>query len=336
MNNSPLSLLTIAQQLVAPSKGILAADESTGTMTKRLAAINVESTLENRNKWREIMMTSTGIELYISGVILFDETLRTPNLGRMKLQDLFHSKGIHIGIKVDGGTVKLPGLGDEVFTQGLDKLGKRLLEYKELGATFAKWRAVYSVGENMPSPAVITGNSIALAQYAALVQEAGLVPIVEPEILVLTGSHKIETSQEITKKVLTDVFYWLKKFKVDLKGMLLKPNMVLPGKEHLASTSTDDIAKFTVETLLATVPPEVPGMVFLSGGLNPDQSTEYLAKMNQLYAGKLPWQLSYSYGRALQQEGLQAWKGQEGNVGAAQTVFLGRAKKVSEARSGKL
>lgn len=333
MNNSPLSLLTIAQQLVAPSKGILAADESTGTMTKRLAAINVESTLENRNKWREIMMTAPGIESYISGVILFDETLRTPQLGRMKLQDLFHSKGIHIGIKVDGGTVKLPGLGDEVFTQGLDKLGKRLLEYKELGATFAKWRAVYSVGENMPSPAVITGNSIALAQYAALVQEAGLVPIVEPEILVLTGSHNIETSQAITKKVLTDVFYWLKEYKVDLKGMLLKPNMVLPGKEHLESTSADDIAKLTVDTLLATVPPEVPGMVFLSGGLNPDQSTEYLAKMNQLYAGKLPWQLSYSYGRALQQEALQAWKGQEGNVGAAQTAFLNRAKKVSQARN---
>ena len=229
--NTPLS--TIAQQLVAPRKGILAADESTGTMTKRLDAIHVESTLENRNKWREIMLTSSGVESYISGVILFDETLRTPSLGGMKLLDLFHSKGIHIGIKVDGGTVKLPGLGDEVFTQGLDKLGKRLLEYKELGATFAKWRAVYSVGENMPSPATITGNSIALAQYATLVQEAGLVPIVEPEILVLTGSHSIQTSQEITKKVLSDVFHWLKEFKVELKGMLLKPNMVLPGRNTL-------------------------------------------------------------------------------------------------------
>ncbi|MBI4973766.1 fructose-bisphosphate aldolase class I [Candidatus Roizmanbacteria bacterium] len=336
MNNPQLSLSTVANQLVAPSKGILAADESTGTMTKRLDAIHVESTLENRNKWREIMMTSTGVESYISGVILYDETLRTPTLGGVKLQDLFQSKKIHIGIKVDGGTVKLPGLGEEVFIQGLDKLGKRLLEYKELGATFTKWRAVYSVGENMPSDAVITGNSIALAQYAALVQEAGLVPIVEPEILVLTGSHTIETSKEITKKVLTDVFRWLKEFKVDLKGMLLKPNMVLPGKEHLAMTSADDIAKFTVETLLATVPPEVPGMVFLSGGLNPDQSTEYLAKMNQLYAGKLPWQLSYSYGRALQQEGLQAWSGKQENVTTAQKVFLDRAKKVSQARSGKI
>lgn len=327
------SLSTIAQQLVFPSKGILAADESVSTMAKRLVAINVESTLDSRNKWREIMLTSSGIESYISGVILFDETLRTPSLGGMKLLDLFHSKGIHIGIKVDGGTVKLPGLGDEVFTQGLDKLGKRLLEYKELGAMFTKWRAVYSIGENMPSEAVITGNSIALAQYAALTQETGLVPIVEPEILVLTGSHTIQTSQEITKKVLIDVFHWLKKFKVDLKGMLLKPNMVLPGKEHLESTSADDIARLTVETLLATVPPEVPGMVFLSGGLNPDQSTEYLAKMNQLYAGKLPWQLSYSYGRALQQEALQAWKGQESNVSAAQTAFLDRAKKVSMARN---
>ncbi len=302
-------------------------------MTKRLAAINVESTLENRNKWREIMLTSVGVENYISGVIMFDETLRTPNLGGMKLQDLFRSKGMHIGIKVDEGTVKLPGLAEEVFTQGLDKLGKRLLEYKELGATFTKWRAVYSVDKNMPSEAVITGNSIALAQYASLVQEAGLVPIVEPEILVLSGSHTIQKSQEITKKVLTDVFHWLKELKVDLKGMLLKPNMVLPGKEHLASTGADDIARLTVETLLATVPPEVPGMVFLSGGLNPDQSTEYLAKMNKLYAGKLPWQLSYSYGRALQQEALQAWKGQEGNVSAARAVFLNRAKKVSSAHN---
>ena len=330
------SLSTIAKQLVAPNKGILAADESTGTMTKRLDAIHVESTLENRNKWREIMMTSSGIESYISGVILFDETLRTPTLGGMKLQDLFRSKNIHMGIKVDGGTVKLPGLEGEVFTQGLDKLGKRLLEYKELGATFTKWRAVYSVGENMPSETVITSNSIALAQYAALVQEAGLVPIVEPEILVLTGPHTIETSREITKKVLTDVFHWLKEYKVDLKGMLLKPNMVLPGKEHLEMTSADDIARLTVETLLATVPFEVPGIVFLSGGLNPDQSTEYLAKMNQLYAGKLPWQLSYSYGRALQQEGLQAWSGKDENEVTAQKVFLDRAKKVSDARSGKI
>lgn len=326
------TLNIIAQQLVAPGKGILAADESTGTMTKRLDAIHVESTLKNRNKWREIMLTSTGVESYISGVILYDETLRTPTLGGIKLQDLFQSKNIHIGIKVDGGTVKLPGLGDELFTQGLDKLGKRLLEYKELGATFTKWRTVYSVGENKPSNAVITGNSIALAQYAALVQEAGLVPIVEPEILVLTGSHTIQTSQEITKKVLTDVFRWLKEFKVDLKGILLKPNMVLPGKEHLPTTTSDEIARLTVETLLAIVPPEVPGMVFLSGGLNPYQSTEYLAKMNQLYAGKLPWQLSYSYGRALQQEALQAWKGQEGNVNVAQSTFLDRAKKVSQAR----
>ena len=222
----------------------------------------------------------------------------------------------------------------ESFTQGLDKLGERLLEYKNMGATFAKWRAVYKVGEKMPSTAAIVANSIGLAEYTLLSQRAGLVPIVEPELLVLEGNHDINKSKEVTTMVLKDVFYWLKEFGVLFSGMLLKPNMVLPGKDSQKKSAAEEIARLTVETLKATVPAEVPGIVFLSGGLTPDQSTEYLKTMNAMYPG-LPWQLSYSFGRALQQEALQAWMGKPENVKAAQDVFMVRARKVSRARDGK-
>src|SRR3989339_1447479 len=218
-------LTKIARELVAPKKGILAADESTGTMKKRLDAIGVEATPENRSRWGEIMVDALGIEETISGVILFDETLRLPLPNGKMIADLLKSKNIHPGIKVDAGVVKINEQG-ETFTQGLDKLEERLSEYKNMGAVFAKWRAVYKVGEKMPSTAAITANSIGLAQYALLSQRVGLVPIVEPEILVLEGSHDINKSKEVTIQVLKDVFYWLKQFKIQLNGMLLKPNMV--------------------------------------------------------------------------------------------------------------
>ncbi len=326
-------LAKVARELVAPKKGILAADESTGTMKKRLDAIGVEATPENRSIWREIMAGSQGIEEAISGEILFDETLRNllPN-GQMIAQ-LLKSKGIHPGIKVDKGTVKF-NADEETFTLGLDGLTERLIEYRELGATFTKWRAVYKVGKDIPSPAAIMANSIGLAEYALLSQNAGLVPIVEPETLVLEGDHDINTSKKVTEKILKDVFYWLKQFGIQFDGMLLKPNLVLPGKEATNQSNPEEIARLTVEVLKAAVPPEVPGIVFLSGGLTPDQSTEYLGAMNKMYSD-LPWQLSFSFGRALQQEALHVWMGKPENIKAAQDAFINRAKKVSQARDGK-
>lgn len=326
-------LAKVARELVAPRKGILAADESTGTMKKRLDAIGVEATPENRAMWREIMAGAQGIEEAISGEILFDETLRSPLPNGKMIADLLKSKKIHPGIKVDGGVVKINEQG-ETFTQGLDNLETRLMEYKKMGATFAKWRAVYKIGEKMPSTVAVTSNSIGLAQYAFLCQRVGLVPIVEPEILVLEGNHDINKSKEVTTVVLKDVFYWLKQFGVQLNGMLLKPNMVLSGKDSQNKSSAEEIARLTVETLKATVPPEVPGIVFLSGGLTPDQSTEYLKTMNAMFFD-LPWQLSYSFGRALQQEALLAWMGKSENIKIAQDAFMVRARKVSNARVGK-
>lgn len=327
------SLANIAKELVAPKKGILAADESSGTMGKRLDAINVTSTLENRSMWREILVGAQGIEEEISGIILYDETLRNPLPNGKMIADLLKQKNIHPGIKVDLGVIKINEQG-ETFTQGLDKLETRLLEYKKMGATFVKWRAVYKISGNMPSEAAMMANSIGLAEYALLSQKIGLVPIVEPEILVLEGSHEINKSKEVTQKVLEEVFYWLKQFGIQMSGILLKPNMVLPGKDSQKQSSAEEIAKMTVEVLKSVVSIEVPGIVFLSGGLTPDQSTEYLGAMNKMYPS-LPWQLSYSFGRALQQEALKSWMGKSENVKAAQDTFMVRARKISQARDGK-
>lgn len=328
------SVLTkVARELVAPKKGILAADESTGTMKKRLDAISVPATPENRSMWREILANAQGIEDVISGVILYDETLRLPLPGGKMIADLLKSKNIHPGIKVDLGVVKINEQG-ETFTQGLDKLEDRLTEYKTMGATFVKWRAVYKVSDKMPTEAAVVANSIGLAEYALLSQRIGLVPIVEPEVLVLEGSHDINRSKEVSELVLKNVFYWLKQFGVQLNSMLLKPNMVLPGKDSPKKSTADEIAKLTVEMFKEVVPAEVPGIVFLSGGLTPDQSTEYLGAMNKMFP-QLPWQLSYSFGRALQQEALQAWMGKPENIKTTQEAFMVRAIKVSKARDGK-
>ncbi len=324
------ALSQVAKKMVAPRKGILAADESLKTMTKRLDSIGVESTLENRSMWRQIMVTAKGFEKAISGIILFDETLRNPLPNGKMIVDVLKKAGVLPGIKVDEGVYKY-NINEESFTLGLDKLQERLDEYKQMGAVFAKWRAVYRVGKDMPSKGAVSANSIGLAQYALLVQKAGLVPIVEPEILVLEGKHDIKKSFTVTKAVLKDVFYWLKEFGVYFQGMLLKPNMVLPGKESAKQANAKEIAKLTVTALKATVPSTVPGIVFLSGGLTPDQSTEYLKAMNSQYK-KLPWQLSYSFGRALQQEGLKAWSGKKENLSASQQAFLTRCQKVSAAR----
>lgn len=325
------NLSTIAKQLVAPKKGILAADESLKTMTKRLSSIGVDSTLENRSMWRQVMVESQGIENFISGIILYDETLRNPLPNRKMIADILKEKGILTGIKTDEGVYKFNNQ-EESFTLGLDKLEKRYQEYKEMGAIFAKWRAVYKVGKDMPSKPARIANAIGLAQYALITQKAGLVPIVEPEVLVLEGSHSIDVSEEATEEVLEDVFKWLERFGVNFSGMLLKPNMVLAGKNCPNQPLAEEIAEKTVKVLKKTVPKEVPGIVFLSGGLTPDQATTYLAKMNELYKNEVPWQLSYSFGRALQQEGLKAWSGKNENIVLAQQEFLKRCQKVSLAR----
>lgn len=319
-----------AKKMVAPKKGILAADESLKTMTKRLESIGVESTLENRSMWRQIMVEAQGMENYVSGIILFDETLRNPLPNGKMIVDMLKKKGVLPGIKTDEGVYKF-NEGGESFTLGLDKLQKRYEEYKQMGAVFAKWRAVYKVGNDMPSKAARVSNAIGLAQYALMTQKAGLVPIVEPEILVLEGNHDINMSEEATEEVLEDVFKWLERFGVELAGMLLKPNMVLPGKDSEKQSTSQEIAEKTVEVLKKTVPKDVPGIVFLSGGLTPDQSTDYLKAMNSAHKD-LPWQLSYSFSRALQQEGLKTWGGKPENVKTAQETFLARAKKVSDAR----
>ncbi|MCS7093130.1 MAG: fructose-bisphosphate aldolase class I [Patescibacteria group bacterium] len=325
-------LQEIARKLIDDNKGILAADESLKTMTKRLAAVGVESTLENRSLWRQIMVETEGIENYISGIILYDETLRHPLPNGKMISDILKVKGILIGIKTDEGTYKF-NEGEETFTLGLDRLETRYKEYKLMGAVFAKWRAVYKVGKSFPSKTVLVANAIGLAQYALMTQRAGLMPIVEPEVLVLEGDHNIEVSEKATEEVLETVFEWLTKFKVDLSGILLKPNMVLAGKNNSHQPLIEEIVNRTIKVFRETVPPEVPGIVFLSGGLGPEEATTYLKEMNHRYKNKVPWRLSFSYGRALQQEALKAWSGKPENVKEAQKLFFERCQKVSAACS---
>ncbi len=325
------NLNEIAKKLVSPKKGILAADESLKTMTKRLASIGVESTLENRQMWRQIMVETKGFENYISGIILYDETVRNPLPNGKMITEILNEKGVLPGIKTDEGVYKF-NEKEETFTLGLDHLEKRYQEYKQMGVVFAKWRAVYKIGEDMPSKAAMIANAIGLAQYALITQKAGLVPIVEPEVLVLEGSHNLHLSKKITHAVLEKVFKWLARFGVYFSGMLLKPNMVLAGKDCLDKPSAQEIAEATVDVLKDTVPEDVPGVVFLSGGLTPDEATEYLKVMNEMYKNEVPWQLSYSFGRALQQEGLKAWGGKKENISKAQQAFLQRCEKVSQAR----
>ncbi len=321
-------LKATAQAMVAAGKGILAADESAKTIQKRFDKIGMQSTPETNLAYRKMLFTAPGIEEFISGVILFDETIRQ-SIDGLSVPKYLESKGIIPGIKVDKGAWKLANFPEEKITEGLDGLRDRLVEYKEVGARFAKWRAVITIGEGIPSETCIQANAEALARYGALCQEQGIVPIIEPEVL-MDGGHDLQRCQEVTTKTLAEVFNRLKAYKVVLEGMILKPNMVISGKESAVKASAEEIAKATVETFLETVPKEVPGIVFLSGGQTPDEATENLAAINSIGG---PWQLSYSYGRALQDEALKVWAGKEENVPSAQKAFLQRCKKVSEARS---
>jgi fructose-bisphosphate aldolase, class I len=320
-----------ARQLVAPGKGILAADESDGTIKKRFDSIQVESTEESRRAYRDLLFTTPGMEEYISGVILFDETIRQSSADGTPFPKLLESKGVVPGIKVDKGAKALALAEGETVTEGLDGLGDRLAEYRELGARFAKWRATYSIAEDLPSEYCVWVNAHALARYGALCQEAGLVPIVEPEVL-QDGTHSIEESAKATGRALLAVYQELHDQRVDFSGTLLKPNMVLSGYSAPTRAGVDEVAEATLEVLYKHVPAAVPGIVFLSGGQTDEDATAHLNAMNA--RGPHPWELSFSYGRALQAAALNAWRGEEANVQAAQEAFGHRAKMNSVARSG--
>jgi fructose-bisphosphate aldolase class I len=323
MATQTTSLEATAQALVAPGKGILAADESSGTIKKRFDSIGVESTEDNRRAYRDLLFTTEGTEDFISGVILYDETIRQSSLDGTPFPKLLESKGITPGIKVDIGAVDLAHAPDEKITQGLDGLRERMAEYHELGARFAKWRAVITIGDGIPSEYCIWANAHALARYAALAQEADLVPIVEPEVL-MDGDHTIERSFDVTARTLHAVFTELRDQRVHFEQMLLKPNMVLSGYDSSEQASVEDVAEHTLRCFYRHVPAAVPGIVFLSGGQSDEDATAHLNAMNA--TGPHPWALSFSYGRALQAPALKAWLGKPDNVDAAKQAFFHRAK----------
>jgi fructose-bisphosphate aldolase, class I len=326
-------LIATAKAIATPGKGILAADESTSTIGNRFKGINVENNEENRRAYRELLFTSEGIENYISGVILFEETLYQSTKDGVKFTDLMKKKGIIPGIKVDKGTVVIGGTNNETATQGLDDLGKRCAKYYADGARFAKWRAVLRIGKTEPSDVAILENAHGLARYAAICQENGLVPIVEPEVLV-DGTHDIDECATKSERVFSAVIKALHDHKVLLEGSLLKPNMITQGSES-QKVSSQEIAWKTVRTLLRTIPGAIPGIMFLSGGQSEDEASANLNEMNKLQDLKKPWNLSFSYGRALQHSCLRKWLGKEENVADAQKVFLEKAKNNSLATLGK-
>ncbi len=326
-----VELEATAKALVAEDKGILAADESDGTIKKRFDSIGVDSTEENRRAYRELLFTTEGAEEYISGVILFDETIRQSASDGTPFPKLLESKGVIPGIKVDKGAKPLALAEGETITEGLDGLRGRLEEYRELGARFAKWRATYSIDAQRPSEYCVWTNAHALARYAALCQEAGLVPIVEPEVL-QDGEHTIEESSKTTGRVLQALYTELHDQRVEYRGTLLKPNMVLSGYDASERAGVDEVAEATLECFYKHVPAAVPGIVFLSGGQIDEDATAHLNAMNA--RGPHPWQLSFSYGRALQSPALKAWVGNPENVETAQRAFYHRAKMNGAARSG--
>ncbi len=328
---SKQELETIAQTMVAKGKGILAADESAGTIKRRFDSIKIESNEKNRQAYRDLLLTTKGIEEAISGVILFDETIRTAALDGTPFPQVLSKKGIMPGIKVDKGPIDIPGFPGETVTEGLDGLRARVKEYKELGAKFAKWRAVITIGDGIPTYNCLAQNAHALARYAALCQEGGIVPIVEPEVL-LDGNHTIERCEEVTEQTLRITFSTLLDQRVHLEGMILKPSMVVSGKDNARQAGVAEVAERTIRCLKRTVPGAVPGIAFLSGGQSAVSATEHLNAMNTM--GPHPWQVSFSYARALQDPALKAWKGEAANVAAAQKIFYHRAKMNSAARSG--
>lgn len=326
-------LAETAQAMVAPGKGIIAIDESTATIGKRFASVGIENTEENRRAYRELLLTTPKLSQHISGAILFDETLRQSTKDGTPFAKYLAKQGIIPGIKVDKGTTALAGCPGELVTEGLDGLRDRLKEYYKLGARFAKWRAVINIAEDIPSGTCIEANAHALARYAALCQEQGLVPMVEPEVL-MDGDHDIQTCYEVTEATLRSLFGALHEQGVLLEGTILKASMVLPGKDCDEDADVEEVAESTIMCLKSTVPAILPGIVFLSGGQSDEDATAHLDAMNRV--GNLPWPLSFSYGRAMQQAALQLWsKDLKGNVAKAQALVFERAKANGLAAQGK-
>ena len=328
------SLETVAKAMVAPGKGILAAYESTGTIEKRLASVKVENTEDNRRAYRDMLFSAKGLGQYISGVILYDETLRQKSATGTPFVELLARNGILPGIKVDTGAKDLALCANEKVTEGLDNLAKRCAEYVRMGAKFAKWRAVITIGPDLPSATCVAANAHALARYAAICQAAGLVPIVEPEVL-MDGDHTVERCEEVTEWTLNAVYEALYLNRVTLERSVLKPSMVISGKDCARQAGVAEVAERTVRVLKRTVPAAVAGIVFLSGGQSDELATEHLNAMNRRFAREVPWPLSFSYGRALQQPSLKAWKGAAANVAAAQAALLHRSRMNSLACAGR-
>ena len=316
-------LENIAKKMLAKGKGILAADESTGTMTKRLSSVNVESTTENRLKFRETLFSAESMKENIGGVILYDETIKQKTSSGKSIPELIKSFGSIPGIKVDTGAKKLAGSPEEKITEGLDGLRERLEEYYKLGARFTKWRAVYNISQKYPSELAIKSNAHALARYAALVQESKMVPIVEPEVL-MDGDHDIKKCYEITSKILKECYKELKLHNVNLKGTILKPNMILPGNQSKNKSNTSEIAKMTIKCLKENVPSEVPGIAFLSGGQTEIEATQNLNEINKI--NDTNFVMSFSYGRALQQSALKNWGKNIADINNTQKIFNHRSK----------
>jgi fructose-bisphosphate aldolase, class I len=325
-------LESTAREMVPEGQGILAADESTGTITKRFDAVGIESTEESRRQYREMLFTTEGIGEYLSGVIMYDETIRQKTSDGTPLPRVLENQGIIPGIKVDKSTVAMPLSPEEKFTQGLDGLRDRLEEYKVMGARFTKWRAVISIGDGLPTKKCVEANSRSLALYAAFSQEAGFVPIVEPEVLI-DGDHSIERSYEVNEWVLKSTYYALYEQGVHLEGTLLKPNFVIHGKNAPEPAGVEEVARATIECFLRSVPAAVPGIVLLSGGQSDVDATAHLNAMNAMY-DNLPWEISFSWARALQQKPMEIWHGDASNVDEAQRIFHHRARMASAARTG--
>ena len=330
-------LSAIAKKLVSKNKGVLAADESSPTIQKRFDSIGIESTENNRRDYRELLFSTNGIEDYISGIILYEETLFQTSQNGNLLIDLLKDKKIIPGIKVDKSTKDMTGFKDEKITEGLDGLYDRIANYQSQGAEFTKWRAVITIGNLIPTNECIELNAIYLARYALISQEVGLVPIVEPEII-MDGDHSINSCYEATYKTLSEVFNQLDKHKVNLSGILLKPNMVLSGKESSDRANKNQVAEMTLKCFRDIIPKNVPGIIFLSGGQSDLESIDNLDAINKLakQTGNMPWELSFSYGRGLQSSTLNKWNGNSDNVQISQKEFIDRCKMVSDARNGQL
>jgi fructose-bisphosphate aldolase class I len=330
--NSQLLKHTI-QQLFADDKGLLAMDESTGTCNKRFAAAGIPQTVEMRRKYRELIVTTPGLNESIGGAILYDETIRQQTKDGIPMVDVLLKAGIIPGIKVDTGATPMAGFPNEKITEGLDGLRERLADYKKMGARFAKWRGVITIGDGIPTTGCINANVQALARYAALCQEAGIVPIVEPEVL-MNGDHTIQRCFDVTEMVLKILFYQFYLLKIDVEGMILKPNMVIAGTGSAIQNTVDEVAEATVNCLHASVPANAPAIAFLSGGQSPEEAVAHLNAIHTKFKNHLPWIVTFSFARAIQQPALDIWKGKDANVEEAQKLLYKRAKLDMEARKG--